>query len=123
MKNLHLTLLLIPTAATAQTLIRVCGSDYRDASYNCTINPGCPTGDGCPAEKDTCFALPEDWCRAPPTGAPIVQPLQVCGTDIDNAKMNCDRLCDGGCDAMEACFNVLPSECVVAKDGVRRLRG
>ena len=112
MKNLPLTLLLLPAATTAQTLIRVCGSDYGDASYNCTTNPGCPTGDGCPPEKDTCFALPEDSCRAPPTGAPIVPPLQVCGMDIEDAKMNCGRLCEGGCDAMEACFNVMPTECV-----------
>lgn len=109
MKNLPLTLLLLPTAATAQSLVRVCGSTYSDASLNCTVNPGCPTGDGCPEDKDTCFALPEDACQSPPTAAPT---LQVCGTDYEDAQSSCDKLCEGGCGAMEACFNVLSSDCV-----------
>eukprot|EP00578_Thalassiosira_sp_NH16_P014641 CAMPEP_0181124846 /NCGR_PEP_ID=MMETSP1071-20121207/26715_1 /TAXON_ID=35127 /ORGANISM="Thalassiosira sp., Strain NH16" /LENGTH=56 /DNA_ID=CAMNT_0023210211 /DNA_START=9 /DNA_END=175 /DNA_ORIENTATION=+ len=29
----------------------VCGSDYNDATQNCTTNQQCPSGDGCPAEK------------------------------------------------------------------------
>jgi hypothetical protein len=109
MKNLPLTLLLLPAATTAQTLVRVCGSTYSDASFNCTVNPSCATGDGCPEDKDTCFALPEESCLSPPTAAPT---LQVCGMDYEDAQSSCDRLCEEGCGAMEACFNVLPDDCV-----------
>ena len=109
MKSLPLTLLLLP-AASAQ--IRVCGSTYSDASWNCTVNDKCPTGDGCPPDKDTCFNLPEEQCLSPPTAAPSVQPMQVCGMDYEDAK-SCDRLCENGCGSMEACFAIAPDECVV----------
>ena len=110
--NLSFALLFLPAATTAQ-LVRVCGSSYSDASFNCTVNPSCPTGDGCPPERDTCFALPQESCLTPPTAAPIVAPIQACGVDYETAKINCDRLCELGCDPSEACFNILPSECVV----------
>lgn len=110
--NLSFALLFLPAATTAQ-LVRVCGSSYSDASFNCTANPSCPTGDGCPPERDTCFALPEESCLTPPTAAPIVSPIQACGVDYETAKSNCDKLCELGCDPSEACFNILPSECVV----------
>lgn len=116
MRSLHLSLLLLPTATTAQTLIRVCGSSYSDATVNCTINPSCPTGDGCPSDKDTCFALPEESCQAPPSASPIITPLQVCGMDYEDAKSHCDNLCELGCGALEACFAVSPDECVVEMD-------
>lgn len=112
MKNLPLALLLFPTASV-QAQIRVCGSTYSDASLNCTINPTCPTGDGCPPEKDTCFNLPEDQCLSPPTAAPIVEPVQVCALDYESAKLSCDRSCEAGCNSMEACFSVFPDDCVV----------
>ncbi|KAL3799240.1 hypothetical protein HJC23_012965 [Cyclotella cryptica] len=113
---LHQTLLLPPTTV-AQDLIRVCGSDYGDASYNCTVNPPCETGDGCPADKDICFALPETECRSPPTSSPTELPLKVCGFDYDGALSNCTgQPCDdmGGCPTMMACFSVFPSDCLNA---------
>ena len=62
--------------ATGQSLHHVCGSDYDDASYNCMKNPRCPNGDGCPADKATCFALPEDACLSL-TESPTPSPAEA----------------------------------------------
>ena len=67
--------------AVGQTLHNVCGLDYDDASYNCMKNPRCPNGDGCPAEKATCFALPEDACLSG-TESPTLSPAQFNMGDI-----------------------------------------
>ena len=51
----------------------VCGSDYDDASKNCTVNTACPSGGGCPYDKATCFSVPEERCLGPtivPSKAP-----------------------------------------------------
>eukprot|EP00569_Conticribra_weissflogii_P001410 CAMPEP_0171353888 /NCGR_PEP_ID=MMETSP0878-20121228/44424_1 /TAXON_ID=67004 /ORGANISM="Thalassiosira weissflogii, Strain CCMP1336" /LENGTH=905 /DNA_ID=CAMNT_0011859845 /DNA_START=107 /DNA_END=2824 /DNA_ORIENTATION=- len=65
-KRLHLlgwTLLFSAASkANAQDLVQICGSDYFDAVNNCNTNTRCPSGDGCPPEQSTCYALPQSSC-------------------------------------------------------------
>lgn len=94
-------------------------------SYNCETNPTCPNGDGCPANKDTCFAIPDYACLTltdsptlspieasditfPPTfersntttDAPVASPKHVfvCGDDYADAFTNCmaNQKCSSG---------------------------
>ncbi|KAL9183436.1 hypothetical protein ACHAXT_004292 [Thalassiosira profunda] len=105
----------------------VCGGDYTDASQNCTANPGCPTGDGCPPEQPICFAMPDDQCFGPPTvpeptakptAGPTPEPLQVCGTSLADATSGCNTnaACPGGdgslCPVGAACFSVPVDQCL-----------
>jgi hypothetical protein len=62
---------------TSQNIYHVCGSNYTDATANCETNPTCPTGDGCPADRDTCFAIPEYACLASVTDSPTPSPLEA----------------------------------------------
>ena len=99
----------------------VCGSNYSDASENCKVNPSCPTGAGCPLEKYTCFAIPQSQCSSPPTEppttaapsrSPIPAPFRVCGSDYDDALINCRKnwQCPTGdmnvCPSGNACFSI-----------------
>ena len=115
----------LPSVALGQTRY-VCGTDYDNASLRCTVNPTCPTGDGCPADQPVCFALEAAVCFSPPptetptTGAPTGSPppttpptpapLKVCGLDYSAAFAGClsNQRCDrgDGCGAGEACFNI-----------------
>lgn len=105
----------------------VCGGDYTDASQNCTANPGCPTGDGCPPEQPICFAMPDDQCFGPPTvpeptakptAGPTPEPLQVCGTSLADATSGCksNAACPEGdgrrCPVGAACFSVPVDQCL-----------
>jgi hypothetical protein len=109
MKNFSFTLLLLPAAATAQSEVRVCGSTFWDALFNCKTNPSCQTGEGCPKDTAMCFAFPENICQSPSLVAPTPA-LQVCGLNYEHAQSSCDRLCEEGCGTNEACFNVLPRD-------------
>eukprot|EP00581_Thalassiosira_minuscula_P007928 CAMPEP_0183711656 /NCGR_PEP_ID=MMETSP0737-20130205/7117_1 /TAXON_ID=385413 /ORGANISM="Thalassiosira miniscula, Strain CCMP1093" /LENGTH=942 /DNA_ID=CAMNT_0025940223 /DNA_START=236 /DNA_END=3064 /DNA_ORIENTATION=- len=113
------------TSVDAQGSIFVCGSKYDDASLNCTVNPKCPTGAGCPADKNICFAMPEDQCFSPaspaptssinPTNSPTVSPMKVCGSNFNDALTNCrtNAQCPsgGGCGFGKACFDVPQRDC------------
>ncbi|KAL3792980.1 hypothetical protein HJC23_010993 [Cyclotella cryptica] len=72
-----LTLCLLHQTTVAQTLLHVCGSNYTEAVANCATNPTCPAGDGCPADKDTCFALPESECFLPESVIPTPSPVEA----------------------------------------------
>ncbi|KAL7488580.1 hypothetical protein ACHAW6_014177 [Cyclotella cf. meneghiniana] len=71
-----LTLCLLQQTS-AQTLLHVCGTNYTEALANCATNPTCPSGDGCPEEKDTCFALPENDCILPESEIPTPSPVEA----------------------------------------------
>jgi hypothetical protein len=111
---------LLALLATNQRLVAfvdadvfVCGSDYTDASKNCTVNTACPSGDGCPDDKATCFSVPEEKCVGPtivPSEAPSLSPMLVCGYSYDDALTNCrsnPECIDGNCaNETHACFPI-----------------
>jgi hypothetical protein len=111
MKNFSFTLLLLPAAATAQPEVQVCGSTFWDALFNCKTNPSGPTGEGCPKDTATCFAFPQNICQSPSLVTPTPK-LQVCGLNYEHAQSSCDKFCEEGCGTNEACFNVLPEDCM-----------
>jgi len=96
----------------------VCGSDYSEASKNCTVNPACPSGEGCPSDKATCFVIPDDKCLGPtifPSVAPSLSPMLVCGFSYDDALTNCrsnPECLDAKCEnATHACFPIAVDLC------------
>ena len=108
----------------------VCGSDYTDATQNCTTNQQCPSGDGCPAEKAICFVVPTAACFIPPPPPPTVTPsrepsssptsppLRVCGSNYPDALASCrtNDTCPGGdtdlcTDPTHACFSIPAATC------------
>ena len=121
--------------SSTNALVSVCGSTYDDASLNCKeANPLCPTGDGCPADKPTCYGISDDQCFSP-TDAPTMAPLHICAATYDEAIANCQTndqcpnsdttLCS---DETHACFTVstflcpsagTPSPTVTSTSGVQ----
>lgn len=96
----------------------VCGSNYNDASKNCTVNTACPSGDGCPADKAICFSITDEKCLGPtivPSEAPSLSPMLVCGFSYDDALANCrsnDECLDGNCgNKTHACFPIPVALC------------
>ena len=133
-----LTVVLLATnhnLSSTNALVSVCGSTYDDASLNCKeANPLCPTGDGCPADKPTCYGVPDDQCFSP-TDSPTSAPLHICAATYDEAIANCQTndqclnsdttLCS---DETHACFTVsnflcptagTPSPTVTSTSGVQ----
>ena len=123
-----------PELQQAQQTLRLCGSDYADATL-CALAAECPLGDAqteCPLGY-ACFDVPEADCvtaeptMAPvpttpaPSKSPVIPPLNVCAFSYGEAVETCNDYaeCANGdastCPNGEDCWNIPVEYCPEAE--------